>query len=761
MTTMNWKRLVAAAVVAVGVPAAMLLVGVMACGPDFEPEVFVPEHQPESPKLYAEGHLGVVQPGYFHAELVVAYRYLSGANLSDAEKAVYAGGMDSTPNEHEYGAGPAVDWLKARHGVGDLPTDNQPPFYMFDQDRSFKKAADGSTEVDFELNCTDGAFVTAVATLQQRTQQWGAKSAALLEWVHGQDAVFSNCNKEGTMPDAAKLEWPLLLRQDRAYQIAAAKFYSANYDGAIADFEAIGKDKASSWSTWGEYLAARAEVRKAASVPASPGYNPTLGNFDTAGLKAAQSRLQRLEQQTKDSGVKHAAEAELGFVEVRLNPGKRLDEVSGALSGPKADADFAQDLADLDYLMDRGVAGDSDLARWIKNMQTDSLNPSKNDVSGAAKPSLNALSVWRAGHSVPWLVAAMAESKGTDAEGTELMAAAAAVKPESPAYATVNFYRIGWLLGAKKKAEARTLADTVLAGLGPQTMASTRNAFLAERIQTARSLAEFLADAPRTVLDAGSSAAVELCGAWESDKCVAKIPPQQFDADVATSMNVLMPLAMWEQAAESNTLPKNLRDGVAWAAWMRALGMGDAAGVKQMASLLPPAVQKTAGDSDGFPATLALLRNPGLRPYLEQGVQRSATFAELDNFRDNWWCGRWTDGGGNGGLDPNDSNAPQAKPRADFLTAEEKKQAADEAAKLNALPSGTVWMGQQVIAYVQAHPGDKDGAEALALTVRATHFSCSGESDTNGQKALSKEAFEMLHRLYPKSEWAIKTKYYY
>src|ERR1017187_7140757 len=48
----SWKRLAAAGLMAVAVPAAMLWVSVRACGPDFEPEVFVPGHQPEQPKLY-------------------------------------------------------------------------------------------------------------------------------------------------------------------------------------------------------------------------------------------------------------------------------------------------------------------------------------------------------------------------------------------------------------------------------------------------------------------------------------------------------------------------------------------------------------------------------------------------------------------------------------------------------------------------------------------------------------------------------------
>ncbi len=82
----SWKRLAVAGVVAAGLPAAMLLVGVWACGPDWEPEVFVPEHYPANASQFADGHLGVLQRGYYHAPLIVAYRYLHGGKLSDAEK---------------------------------------------------------------------------------------------------------------------------------------------------------------------------------------------------------------------------------------------------------------------------------------------------------------------------------------------------------------------------------------------------------------------------------------------------------------------------------------------------------------------------------------------------------------------------------------------------------------------------------------------------------------------------------------------------
>ena len=763
MRALSWKRLAAAGVLAAAVPAAMLWVGVRACGPDWEPEVFV-SARPEKPALFADGHLGILQGSYYHVDLVVAYRLLSGGTLSDAEKASYTGGMDATGQDRDSFSGPAVGWLKARQIVGDIPIDRtQPQSFMFDTERAFKtNAAAGIVEVSFQLNCGDSAFTTAIDTLHQRTDRWGVNSPELVEWAHGQDAVFSNCSKAGSMPDAAKPEWPLLLRQDRAYQIAAAKFYSGDYDGAIADFEAIGKDKASPWNLWGEYLAARAQVRKAASI-AKPAEFNQMANFDQGGLKAAETRLLKVEKESQDIDIRSAAAAELGFVEVRLNPGKQLDRVAEALAGPKPDPQFDQDFADLNYLMDRGVTGASDLGRWIQSMQG-AVPPTRASfpATPAANPA-NALELWRQTPTLPWLVAALAHRPAQPAPANDLLDAAAKVAPGSPAYETVSYYRVQRLLDAGRTADARTLLTAMLTRLGPDAAPSTRNAFLAARMPTAHNLAEFLADAPRTMI-AGESSAAEMahCGATQTPDPNA-CPSQQFDADTADSMNATMPLATWEDAAESPLLPKNLRDSVAWAAWMRALGLGDEADVKRMAVLLPAAVEKTAGDSDGFPAVLALLRNPGLRPYMEQGVQRSATYAEMDEYRDNWWCGRWADGGGKGGFDPadEDNGKPRAPLHMEFLSASEIKQAADEVARLNALPDGSVWLGQRAIAYVKAHPDDKDAAEALALTVTATHYSCSGQSEDPAQKAVSKEAFELLHSKYPKSEWALKTKYYY
>jgi hypothetical protein len=141
-------------------------------------------------------------------------------------------------------------------------------------------------------------------------------------------------------------------------------------------------------------------------------------------------------------------------------------------------------------------------------------------------------------------------------------------------------------------------------------------------------------------------------------------------------------------------------------------------------------------------------------------VQRSVSYAELDHYRDNWWCDRWTDGSPRPGSQSYGA-ARTVEPPLALLTADQRRQAADEAARLDALPQGLVWVGERAIGYIKAHPQDKDAAETLALIVRGTRYGCAEYNDPKRQSTLSKQAFEMLHRMYPKSPWTLKTKYYY
>ena len=740
--------LISSALLAVAVP----LLVVVACGPDFQPDVFTPSDHPEDLKVYAAGKLGILQPGFWEADKIVAYRYLTGGHLSPVEQAVYNPPLPPSSNldwqaqerarEEQV---PANRWVAARAEFSSQDLAIKPSAY-----RIIEIKRQNYVERDEQLNCTDNAFETAIVTLRARAQTWGSQSADLKDWIAGQDAVFSNCAQPGSQPQPAPAGASLLLRQDRAYQHAAAYFYAGQYDQAIAAFESVAHDKLSPWAKWGEYLAARAEIRKAASIAPDAGWDQQ-AKFDSALMQSAQARLQRIAQ-TSDPQIRHAALDELSFVNVRLEPQKHLNEVATALAGPTPDPNFSRDLDDLRFLSDHNVSGDTDLLRWMRSIVGD---PGKIDAFGQ----------WSSTHSDAWLISALAAAKPNSSEATALISAATKLPADSPAYATANYYCANLLLRSGQREQARQLATTLLDTLTGTGMTGSRNAVLGLRMLTARTFTAFLEDAPRTTIDTGflsEAAANLLCTASSrTSGCVDQIPTTQFDEDAVKIFNGQFPLTLWIEAAGPHSpLPKNLSQAVAWAAWVRAIGLNDKAAVKRLAPMLPPSVHATASSSAGFPATLAMLRNPGLRPYLNQGVQRSASYGEREIFRDNWWCGRWSDGSSLTAHGPASISSPQILPS--FLTPAQRDAAKTEAAALDQLPGGVIWLGRRAIDYVKAHPKDPNAAEALALTVRATRYGCYLPPDKGAsEKDISKEAFQLLHKHYPASRWTAKTPYYY
>jgi hypothetical protein len=736
--------------------AAPLLI-VMACGPDFEPEVFTPATHPEDRKVYAVGRLGILQPGYWQADKIVAYRYLIGGRLSSAEQAVYNPPAPSVSNldwqaqrQAQEEQAPANRWVVARAEFVRQALAAKPS-----SERTIQINRQGSVERETELNCTDSAFETAIVTLHARAKTWGSESADLKDWITGQDAVFSNCSQPGTQPQPAPASATRLLRQDRAYQLAAALFYGGQYDMAVPAFESIAQDRSSPWSRWGEYLAARTEIRKAAFIAPTGDWGKQ-AQFDPALMSSAQARLQRVAQ-TGDPEIQHAALAELSFVNVRLEPEKHLNEAAKLLAGPGPDPDFSRHLDDLRFLADHGVTGNADLLEWM-------------GLASKTDSKVDAFERWSSTHSTPWLLSALVAARPNSSEASALIAAAAKLPADSPGYATATYHRLDLILQSGQSEQARQLASTLLGTLQGDGMTGSRNAVLALRMLTAPTFAAFLEDAPRTIMasEFTSQAASDLiCGTPASAGCVHQIPTTQFDEDAAEIFNQKLPLALWIEAAESHALPENLRQAVAWAAWIRAIGLKEDSIARQFEPMLPTAIRVTVSGNTGFPATLAMLRNPGLRPYLEQGVQRSASFPERDSFRDNWWCQRWGDGSNlmpDGSGRPSYGPAPLLPPKLApiFLTPVQQDAAKNETTALNQLPYGVVWLGRRAIDYVESHPEDTDAAEALALTVRATRYGCFlPQPDDASQKAVSKKAFQLLHQRYPKSSWAAKTPYYY
>ena len=59
--------------------------------------------------------------------------------------------------------------------------------------------------------------------------------------------------------------------------------------------------------------------------------------------------------------------------------------------------------------------------------------------------------------------------------------------------------------------------------------------------------------------------------------------------------------------------------------------------------------------------------------------------------------------------------------------------------------------------WAQKNPADARVAEALHRVVRATRLGCT--SDGSGD--VSREAFTLLHKRFPRSEWAKQTPYWF
>jgi hypothetical protein len=102
-------------------------------------------------------------------------------------------------------------------------------------------------------------------------------------------------------------------------------------------------------------------------------------------------------------------------------------------------------------------------------------------------------------------------------------------------------------------------------------------------------------------------------------------------------------------------------------------------------------------------------------------------------------------------------SGPEFGPR-DFLPENERSQGESEWKQiLQRGGNGVDFLCAETISWARAHAQDSRVPEALHLCVMATRY---GPTDDHSG-AFSKQAFDLLHRQYPNSEWTKQTKYWY
>src|SRR5262249_49304226 len=275
-------------------------------------------------------------------------------------------------------------------------------------------------------NCARDSFRTAAATLARRIDRFGPGSPEVTDWVEAQDAIYSNCSSAGKIPALAKSGLPSLIQADRAYQIAAANFYSGNFDTAAQMVKDIAADPNSPWRDLAPYLVARALVRKA-TLSAGP------GKSDRELLAQADSQLIKVLGRADLRSVHPAASKLLNFVRFRLHPDERLRELARDILSKDAAGEFKQNLTDYTFLLDKNESdpdsgpGDAvkkdDMTDWILTFQS-------NDKAALE----HSMQRWNASRSLPWLVAALSKLEPGSAAPPDLLTAAAKIKDDSAAF---------------------------------------------------------------------------------------------------------------------------------------------------------------------------------------------------------------------------------------------------------------------------------------------------------------------------------------
>jgi hypothetical protein len=747
-----------------------------ACGPFVLDVVFSLKTHPDLPlDGYTSGEIGIVPASYGPMSLVLFYRQLNGLSLNAAERtqAINAfekkifylpGSEDPTkPIERDDKSDTAETiYLKTRAKV---------------TGEKLEIENDRRSGYVYYINCLPDAFRNAAKTLDDRIAKNGIGDDTK-EWVKGQDAVFANCSEDAAAP-AALTAGPTWLKQDRAYQIAAALLYQGKNAEARTAFETIAKDSSSPWNKTARFVAARTFIREASLVEM-----PESGEADQAAeakrVELLRKGVEHFDKIIEDNSMSefHASAARLlGLAKFRMTPNERRQELGNILTTKTNNTNFYNDFYDYSLFINRFQSTAEDTGRtreaaeaekagkeyaWnyklkLQDVPAEAMNDELSNWIFTYKAEdgfERAVDGWRSTKSLPWFVAAISKATADSPATPELLAEAEKIASGSPAFATVRFHQIRLLIATGKIDAAKKKFDEV--GDIRKMPVSSQNSFLALRTVFATSLDDYLKYAQRKPAifswgDDDREEPAELEGnlaAWK-DRAM-------FDADAALFLNERVPLSVLKQAAVNPQLPAHLRRMLVIATWTRAFVLKNTAVEREFAPLV---ASHTKADMPQFgtyaaatrpvereaTALMAILRNPVVQPYVETGYGREdSSPAEIDSIRGNWWCG-----------ENHSDKAGIAFPS--FLTDQQMAAAKTEKDQLIALGESATALTRRTIEFARKNPAHPKTPELLHLAVRSTRYGC---TDDNTGK-LSKQAFDILHTKYKTSPWTKLTPYWF
>ncbi len=735
---------------------------VLASGGDgFYENPYMPEHYVAAPDLpgFAAGNLGVVPNTYWRVYLWLTWRAANGDPITPQELAKLDISGWTVPQLRGFGEvrdesrNGITAWRQARMAAGATPDVTLNVENMVNDFVSF-------------VNCSPDAFRQATATLNDRRQRdQGAWTKA---WLAGQDAVFANCtdprdwnNRRGPQilqsPPALPANPPLWLQHDHAYQTAAALFYAGQYDQARQAFQTIARTSGSPWQPLGAYLATRALIRKASlqapittATPQDPG-RPPAPSYDLDLLRQAREEL------LAQSKTYAPARALIGWVDARLNPQQQLDKLAEALGKGRLDEQAGQQLADFIYLMDHVqrtdmMAAKSPLAAWLGAMQAAYEDDVWNEQNQPLEQRrITALDVarkhWRGNGQLIWLLPLASNAKTGELTAEEIKAITEA-PATSPIAQSLHYHAARLALLAGQAASADQIISATLKRHGATMSAATHNRWQALKMVSAPSIEEFFAATRRRIVITDTGTPIP----DEGKQGAAGLLDNDFERHLFRDL----PLKELVALAARPEITSDLKARLAETIWTRAVILDDYATADLFTDELARNRNttrhlyerfKTAPDADAkrLAATLILVNTPELTPntYDDKGDPNA------------WGCPQ-----SNYGIRAD----PLNRVSLSWLKPEARQQAAAEQKRLQALPLRTAYLAPNLLAWAKTKPDDPEAPKALHFFVSATRLECQSlpEPGPGSKKPThSRDAFQLLHKHYPKSSWTAKTKYYF
>lgn len=690
------------------------------------PPYFLDTFEPDHPKEFRSGKLGVLRPGMSEEHLAIAWRHLKGLPVGPED----ASGQQ-VPDEwvQEWDLREAMEaWLKVRDGYPELKQGaGEPPTI-----EPVSQSADYSSF----FRILPPAFGTASRTLASRVKEHGGDQASLIEWLKGQDVVFSTTPAHPLIPRPVKA--PAWLKADRDYQIACARFYSEQYAEARAAFGLIAKDKASPWQIWGNYLQARTHVRE---------YTRTGGNIDH--LNSAKAILEKLlDEPALNESVASAAEDYLDLIRIRLEPDAVQEEILADLSKPEVEEGLDQALHHLKEVRRHAgsdlVYPSKGLGLWLSVYTGESPAPAT--LHDDLKPD------------VPTLLVQLEGAKGDTEAVVKAWKDSERVAPRSPAQPTLRWLRLRHRLAtALPGAHADIIEHALSTEAFPPWIV---NRLRGDRRQWSRTLSDWLRWAPSKATAVEGEEGAESTG--EGPELEESLAPGE-----AQFLDVNVPLDQLADSLRGGALKGTLADRIATAVWWRAVllerwevarGMQDLLG-KDLSPRAAQAMEPADPQERRFRLARLALDFPGLSPKIPDGFGRGndshwLPLRNLSSCFDNWWCKPIHDEAGVHHLQRGEHAPaiPAFMAPADLATAKAEWEALAE------VPSAHIWFGEVVLEFAKAHPKDPRVPAALKDVVAATKLPSCPDKEISD---ISRRCFQVLHRTYPHSPEAKATPYHY